>query len=162
MKHAALFVLALTALHLLPADEVKTSKEPNLLRFCIASDKPKEGWRGLQVRDSDEELYISDSTVVDGTHVKTVTFAKDLTGAPLVRVEFTTAGAIRLREATASNVGRKLAVVLGEDIVMAPVIREAIGAESQLSGQFDRDDLLAIFHAVVLHSLPQESNESPR
>jgi len=48
-------------------------------------------------------------------------------GRSVVDAIFDEAGAARLAEITAANIGRQLAVVTGNRVLMAPTIREAIG-----------------------------------
>jgi preprotein translocase subunit SecD len=59
------------------------------------------------------------------------------TSEPIVSFKFNTAGARRFAQATQENVGRPFAIVLDEEVISAPVIREPIiGGSGQISGSF--------------------------
>jgi preprotein translocase subunit SecD len=59
------------------------------------------------------------------------------TGEPVVSFKFNTNGARRFAQVTQENVGRPFAIVLDNDVISAPVIREPImGGQGQISGNF--------------------------
>jgi preprotein translocase subunit SecD len=59
------------------------------------------------------------------------------TSEPIVSFKFNTAGARRFAQATQENVGRPFAIVLDDEVISAPVIREPIlGGSGQISGNF--------------------------
>jgi preprotein translocase subunit SecD len=56
---------------------------------------------------------------------------------PVVSMRFNASGARRWAQATTENVGRLFAIVLDNEVISAPVIREPIiGGQSQISGSF--------------------------
>jgi preprotein translocase subunit SecD len=59
------------------------------------------------------------------------------TGEPIVSFKFNTSGARKFAQVTQENVGRAFAIVLDEEVISAPVIREPIlGGSGQISGSF--------------------------
>ena len=59
------------------------------------------------------------------------------TSEPIVTFRFNTNGARRFAQATQENVGRPFAIVLDNEVISAPVIREPIlGGSGQISGSF--------------------------
>jgi protein-export membrane protein SecD len=61
-------------------------------------------------------------------------------GLPVVAIRFNTVGAKRFGQATAENVNRRFAIVLDQEIISAPVIRDAIpGGNAVMSGGFTAD-----------------------
>jgi preprotein translocase subunit SecD len=59
------------------------------------------------------------------------------TSEPIVTFRFNTAGARRFAQVSQENVGRPFAIVLDNEVISAPVIREAIlGGSGQISGNF--------------------------
>ncbi|MAM93663.1 protein translocase subunit SecD [Parvibaculum sp.] len=59
------------------------------------------------------------------------------TGEPVVNFKFDTTGARQFGEVTRDNVGRPFAIVLDNEVISAPVIREPImGGQGQISGGF--------------------------
>jgi len=59
------------------------------------------------------------------------------TGEPIVNFKFNSTGARKFGRATQDNVGRPFAIVLDNEVISAPVIREPIlGGSGQISGNF--------------------------
>ena len=60
-----------------------------------------------------------------------------LTNEPVVNFKFNVSGTRKLGAATQKNVGRSFAIVLDNEVISAPVIREPIlGGSGQISGNF--------------------------
>ncbi|HEY1362675.1 MAG TPA: protein translocase subunit SecD [Xanthobacteraceae bacterium] len=58
-------------------------------------------------------------------------------GEPVVNFKFNSSGARKFAQVTQENVGRPFAIVLDEEVISAPVIREPIlGGSGQISGNF--------------------------
>jgi preprotein translocase subunit SecD len=58
-------------------------------------------------------------------------------GEPIVTFRFNSAGARKFAQATSENVGQPFAIVLDNEVISAPVIREPItGGSGQISGNF--------------------------
>ena len=59
------------------------------------------------------------------------------TSEPIVSFRFNTAGSRKFAQATQENVGKPFAIVLDNEVISAPVIREPIlGGSGQISGSF--------------------------
>src|SRR3954466_16206510 len=76
------------------------------------------------------------------------------TSEPIVSFRFNTNGARRFAQATQENVGRPFAIVLDNEVISAPVIREPIlGGPGQISGNFtvqSANDLAILLRAGAL------------
>lgn len=76
------------------------------------------------------------------------------TNEPIVTFRFNTRGARRFAQVTQENVGRPFAIVLDEEVISAPVIREPIlGGAGQISGNFtveSANDLAILLRAGAL------------
>ena len=76
------------------------------------------------------------------------------TNEPVVTFRLNTAGAVTFGEVTTQNVGRRFAIVLDDEIISAPVIRQAItGGSGQISGGFSvqsANDLSILLRAGAL------------
>src|SRR5450432_2393689 len=58
-------------------------------------------------------------------------------GEPIVSFKFNTSGSRKFAQASSENVGQRFAIVLDNEVISAPVIREAItGGSGQISGSF--------------------------
>jgi preprotein translocase subunit SecD len=70
---------------------------------------------------------------------------------PIVNFRFNARGTRRFAHLTADNIGRPFAVVIDDQVVSAPVIREPItGGSGQISGNFTLEDANSI--AMLLRS----------
>ncbi|MCH7807461.1 MAG: protein translocase subunit SecD [Proteobacteria bacterium] len=77
------------------------------------------------------------------------------TNVPLVRITFDRQGAVRFADATSKNVGKEFAIVLDNEIISAPVIREAImGGQAQISGSFTIESAKELSALLRAGSLP--------
>jgi preprotein translocase subunit SecD len=76
------------------------------------------------------------------------------TSEPVVTMRFNASGARRWAQATTDNVGRLFAIILDNEVISAPVIREPIiGGSSQISGSFtvqSANDLAILLRAGAL------------
>jgi preprotein translocase subunit SecD len=75
-------------------------------------------------------------------------------GEPIVSFKFNSTGARKFATATAENVGQPFAIVLDNEVISAPVIREPIpGGQGQISGNFNvqsANDLAILLRAGAL------------
>src|SRR5204863_4301993 len=73
---------------------------------------------------------------------------------PIVTFKFNTVGARKFGQATQQNVNRPFAIVLDNEVISAPVIREPIlGGSGQISGSFTvqgANDLAILLRAGAL------------
>jgi preprotein translocase subunit SecD len=76
------------------------------------------------------------------------------TNEPIVNFRFNTTGARKVARATTENVGQPFAIVLDNEVISAPVIREPItGGQGQISGSFtvqSANDLAVLLRAGAL------------
>ena len=76
------------------------------------------------------------------------------TNEPIVSFRFNTTGARKFAQATVENVGQPFAIVLDNEVISAPVIREPItGGQGQISGNFtvqSANDLAVLLRAGAL------------
>ena len=76
------------------------------------------------------------------------------TSEPIVSFRFNTTGARKFAQVTQENVGKPFAIVLDNEVISAPVIREPIlGGSGQISGSFtvqSANDLAILLRAGAL------------
>jgi preprotein translocase subunit SecD len=79
------------------------------------------------------------------------------TGQPVVTFRFNPAGARAFGAYTAANVGAPFAIVLDEEVISAPVIRQAItGGSGQISGNFTVESSTELAILLRAGALPAE------
>ena len=106
-----------------PGDPVPAGAE----LLPLAASESTQGERALVIR---KRVMVSGDNLVDAQ----ATFQDN---QPVVSFRFDTVGAKRFGDATRDNVGRRFAIVLDEQVISAPVIREPIlGGSGVISGSF--------------------------
>lgn len=97
------------------------------------------------------EYYAVTKTVpVSGRDLKNARVQKGQVGEPVIGFSLTPEGAPKFGQLTGSNVGRRLAIVLDNKVVSAPVINSQITDEGLIEGQFTQQQAADL--ALVLRS----------
>ena len=117
-------------------------------RMVDTSMSPEDALQGRAPADS-EVLYETEqgqripilvyrTALVEGGDLTDAQASFDQrTGEPIVNFKFNISGARKFGTATQENVGRRFAIVLDNEVISAPVIREPIlGGSGQISGNF--------------------------
>jgi len=102
-----------------------------------------------------QKLVLKRQVLVSGGDLSDAQAAFDpRTGEPVVSFKFNSAGARKFAQATTENVGQRFAIVLDNQVISAPVIREPIiGGQGQISGSFtvqSANDLAILLRAGAL------------
>src|SRR5207248_8142813 len=71
-------------------------------------------------------VLVRDADPLDARHIERAEASTDADGRPIVSVVFDAAGAERLEALTGALVGKRLAIVLGDEVVSAPLVHEKI------------------------------------
>jgi len=113
----------------------------------------------LPAMDQEGLFYVLERTpVVTGDDLTDSQPAFDQqTGEPAVTFRFNPTGARAFGDFTAANVGAPFAIVLDEEVVSAPVIRQAItGGSGQITGRFTVDESTELAVLLRAGALPAE------
>ena len=122
-------------------DRIKTllGKTANLtFRFVTQNDEESFGTEKLSFLDETNDAIVSKRIILSGDNLVDAQPRMDNQSNQTV-VSFTLdrVGAKKFGQATTSGVGKRLAIVLDNKIISAPIIREAIvGGSGQISGDF--------------------------
>ncbi|MHC0053156.1 protein translocase subunit SecD [Actibacterium sp. D379-3] len=116
------------------------------------------GARNMILPSLDEAgvYYIIEQTpVVSGDELTDAQPGFDQNGQPVVTFRFNPTGARKFGDYTVENVGAPFAIVLDDEVVSAPVIREAIRTGSgQISGNFTVEDSTQLAILLRAGALP--------
>ena len=100
---------------------------------------------------------LEDTPVVTGEELTNAVPGTDQNGAPSVDFRFNPAGARKFGEYTSANVGHPFAIVLDNEVISAPVIRQAITTGSgQISGSMDFESANRLAVLLRAGALPAE------
>jgi SecD/SecF fusion protein len=114
----------------MPVEEAINSRPPAGTSVIYSSDDPPAGY------------IIEDRVIVSGENLVDAQATFDQrTSEPVVSFRFDNKGAQRFGQATQQNVNREFAIVLDNEVISAPVIRQPIlGGTGQISGNFTPDE----------------------
>jgi len=102
----------------------------------LAEDRPIPGLVVAQGADSGRVIYLHPEIVVNNDDIAQSWVLQDGPDRFGVSVQFLPAGAERMRQATATHVGRPMAILIDGAVVMAPVVRSPISDSAVISGNF--------------------------
>ncbi len=114
-------------------------KTANLtFRFIIKGSEETFGSEILEFEDGSEEALVSKRIILSGDNLLDANPSMDTqSNETVVNFSLDRVGAKRFGKATSTGIGKRLAIVLDEKIISAPVIRDAIVTGSgQISGDF--------------------------
>ncbi|NHF74185.1 protein translocase subunit SecD [Paracoccus xiamenensis] len=117
----------------------KLTFNPVVGRTTDANARPGVGNVLLPSQDEQGVYYILENTpVVTGEELTNAQPAFDQNSQPAVNFNFNPSGARKFGAYTAANIGQPFAIVLDNEVISAPVIRDAITTGSgQISGSMD-------------------------
>jgi preprotein translocase subunit SecD len=98
---------------------------------------------------------IKDKTLMTGDALKDARVRLDQNNRPYVSLSFHPAGAKLFEQITGDNVGKRLAIILDNNIYSAPVIRQRIaGGDAIIEGRFSMEDARDLAIVLRAGSLP--------
>jgi preprotein translocase subunit SecD len=114
----------------------------------LAEDRPIAGLVVAQVPNSDRILYVHPEIVVGNDDVAQTWVVQDDSSWFAVAVQLLPSGAERMRQATATHVGRPVAILIDGAVVMAPVVRSPITDTAVITGHFTQAEAQRIADGV--------------
>jgi len=117
----------------------------------------------------DGEIYVllytvGNATMLAGTgewKVAGARFSQDGVGRPAIAFTMNDSGALRLRELTANNKGRPMAVLLDDEIYTIATIQEEIGKQGQITGTFSNEEVNYVVRVLEAGSLAAKLSPEP-
>jgi hypothetical protein len=105
----------------------------------LAEDHPGPGLREVRLGGSRAPVYLHEEVIVSNEDVaQSRVVAADAPSRFNIVLQFTTAGAEKMRQATADHVGRPIAILIDGEVVMAPRLREPISESALVTGDFTK------------------------
>ena len=134
----------------------KTAK----LNFRLVNNSDKDfGFEKLK-SETGEELKVSKKIILSGENlVDAQPRVDNQSSQPIVSFSLDRYGAQKFGKTTTNNIGKRLAIVLDENIISAPVIREAItGGSGTISGNFTFQEVTDLALLLRSGALPTPIN----
>ena len=120
-----------------------------LFEARLAETAPGPGLREAKVSESEQVIYLGDEIVVSNGDIDRAEVLPSRDGlAFVVGVHFTPEGARKMRAASQSHIGKPIAILIDGDVVMAPVLRSAIGDSAEINGNYSREQAERIVNGL--------------
>ena len=134
----------------------KTAK----LTFRLVSKEKNEFGSDKMLSETGEDLIVSKQIIMSGDNLIDAQPRLDSQSSqPTVSFTLDRLGAQKFGKTTTNNVGKRLAIVLDNKIISAPVIREAItGGSGSISGNFTFQDVTDLALLLRSGALPTPIN----
>ena len=123
--------------------------------------RPPPGSVVLYGTDADKTPYlVEEAALISGDELSDAQVAFDQhSNIPLVTFKFNTSGARKFGQITTDNVDKEFAIVLDNEVISAPVIREPIlGGSGQISGGFTVESANELAVLLRAGALPAKLN----
>jgi protein-export membrane protein SecD len=104
--------------------------------------------------EKDEVLLVPREPVLTGTALEDARLQFDRMGVPVVSFTWNADGTRKFREFTKENIGQRLAAIIDNEVITAPVIRSEIGHSGQIEGNFKQAEATDLALRLRSGSLP--------
>ena len=121
-------------------------------RFIADNNAKKASYEKLQTKNELETYNVQKQLVLSGEHLTDAQPGFDnLNNSSVVNFKLDSFGAKKFAYATKNNIGKRLAIIIDNKVVSAPVVRDAITTgNGQISGSFSVEEANNL--AIVLRS----------
>ncbi len=121
----------------------------------VTDDKGEFGNEKFLLNETQEEIMVSKRIILSGANLIDAQPRYDnFNNEPIVAFSLDRLGSQRFARATTKNIGKKIAIILDDEAISAPVIRDAItGGNGTISGSFtfqDATDLALLLRSGAL------------
>ena len=130
------------------------------LNFRLISDKINDFGSEKMLSENGDEVVVNKKIIMSGENlIDAQPRVDNQTNMPMVAFTLDRYGAQKFGKATTNNVGKRLAIVLDNKIISAPVIREPItGGSGTISGNFSFQDVTDLALLLRSGALPTPIN----
>ena len=130
------------------------------LNFRLVTDAQNDFGSEKMITEVGEEVIVNKKIIMSGENlVDAQPRVDNQTNRPMVSFTLDRYGAQKFGKVTTNNIGKKLAIVLDDKIISAPVIREAItGGSGTISGNFSFQEVTDLALLLRSGALPTPIN----
>jgi len=115
----------------------------------LAEDNSGPGLHEAKVVGSDRSIYLHEEVIVDNGDITTARIVEGSSRSQYaIEVKFSASGAEKMRAATASHIGKPMAILLDGRVVMAPTLRSLVGASAMVTGGFTKAEAEKIVNGI--------------
>ena len=144
-------------LEILEVIDYALSKEELLAKYPEGLPKGTKILEGVPKKQGKYEIkewfLVKDTPIITGDDLKDAQVRLDQSGKPAVDFELKSSSADKFGEATARLINKRMAIVLDNKVISAPVVRSRISNAGQITGNFtseEASDLALVLRAGAL------------
>jgi preprotein translocase subunit SecD len=104
----------------------------------LAELSPGPGLREAKVAQSDRSVFLHEEVILTNGDIARAELNEGPGGQFSVAVQFSASGEQKIRQATAGHIGKPLAILIDDEVVIAPTLRAELGASAMITGNFTR------------------------
>ena len=120
--------------------KVRTSAaNEELLRAQYPNQELPAGTRIRLSKQTGEAYLLEEPAILAGNMLEDARLSFDRRGIPVVSFTWDDEGTEIFRKFTAESIGERMAAVIDEDVITAPVIQSRIGKRGQIEGRFTQE-----------------------
>ena len=105
------------------------------LEIRAAAVDSTDGWVRMELPDGAGPIWVAPTSSLTGADIARVEPRQGDDGQVAVSMELTAAGAAKMRQLSAAQLGKPLAMVLDGSVISAPTVRSEIGGEVMITGR---------------------------
>ena len=130
------------------------------LNFRLITDKKDDFGSEKMISENGEEVIVNKKIIMSGENlIDAQPRVDNQSNSPMVAFTLDRYGAQKFGKVTTNNIGKRLAIVLDNKIISAPVIREAItGGSGTISGNFSFQEVTDLALLLRSGALPTPIN----
>jgi preprotein translocase subunit SecD len=114
----------------------------------LAETQPAPGLIVARIADSDRVIYLHPEAIVTNEDIAYSWVMQDGSDVYAVSVQLLEAGAQRMRQATATHIGRPVAILIDGEVVTTPTVRSAISDSAVISGDYTQAEAQRIADGI--------------
>jgi hypothetical protein len=115
----------------------------------LAEEQPAAGLREARIQGTDRVIYLHEEVIVSNADIeRSAVVPGSVPSRFNIGVRFNAAGAEKMRRATANHVGRPIALLIENEVVMAPVLRDPIVDSAVISGDYSQAEAERIVNGM--------------
>lgn len=128
--------------------DVKTSIS---IQFHLTDEFPKSDTMKMKIKGTENIVYLYIDSVLDQTDIESASVRRGDKGMYDLIIFFTITGSKKFSDITATNIGRRLGLVVDGELLSAPVITGRIpGREVVIAGKFTEEETKDIANRINL------------
>jgi hypothetical protein len=118
------------------------------VEFCLASDEPYPESTSIELPDGQGTIHLHPNQRIDQGYIDRAAVVCTEQGTPAISILFNDDGAKWVEKTTSDNIGKRIAVLINQEILQAPKIVSPIGRRAMIQGGFSIQQAVQIALAL--------------